>query len=191
MAPALPGSTRKRASRPRPMQLPESVMTRRDKPFETPTAQCSIERSLQVLGERWTFLILRQAFAGTTRFADFQASLGAAADVLSRRLTTLVCAGILEKSPYRSPGDRARADYHLTDTGRSLAVVLGALQQWGDEHLPLPAGPAYGRRDRRTGEPLSVAFVNPAGAVVAIEDATIVAPTSHIDQPITDETKVP
>ncbi len=150
---------------------------RREKPYVTPTAQCSIERSLEVLGERWTFLILRQAFAGTTRFADFQASLGVAADVLTRRLTKLVGAGILEKSEYRNPGDRARADYHLTDTGRGLVVVLGALQQWGDENLPLRKGPAYGRRDRRTGDLLSVAFVSDGGNVVPIEEVTIVAPT--------------
>src|SRR6266516_5933377 len=121
---------------------------------------CSIARSLDVLGERWTFLVLREAFSGVTRFADFRAVLGVAPDVLSDRLSTLVEAGVLTRQPYREPGSRSRFSYHLTPAGRELLVVLGALQQWGDEHLPPPGGPTIVRRNRRSGRPLRVDFVD-------------------------------
>ena len=149
---------------------------RRERPYELSTARCSIERSLSLLGDGWTFLVLRQAHAGTTRFVDFQARLGVAPDVLSMRLNKLVDAGVLEKREYRTPGERTRLDYHLTDAGVSLRIVLGALQQWGDEHLPLLQGPTYQRRDRRTGRPVEVSFVNDHGDLVAPGDVTIAAP---------------
>ena len=127
---------------------------------------CSIARSLEVLGERWTFLILREALSGTSRFADFRAALGVAPDVLSDRLATLVAAGVLEKRPYREPGARARHSYHPTPAGRELQVVLGALQQWGDAHRPYEPGPTVVRRtvDDR---PVRVAFVDDEGREVA------------------------
>ena len=123
---------------------------------------CSIARSLEVLGERWTFLVLREAMAGTSRFADFRGALGVAPDVLSDRLATLVEAGVLEKRPYREPGARARDSYHLTPAGRELQVVLGALQQWGDVHLPWPEGPTV-LRCGPDGAPLHVGFVDGQG----------------------------
>lgn len=136
------------------------------------TADCSIERSLEVLGERWTFLILREAHDGVTRFADFMSALRVAPDILSDRLATLVAMGVMEKQPYSEPGKRARDSYHLTTAGRDLRVVLGALQQWGDAHLPREAGPTAERRDRRTGERLSVGFV---------VDERVVVPVEHVD----------
>ena len=81
---------------------------------------CSIARSLVVLGERWSLLIVREAFSGVTRFADFRAALGVAPDVLTERLRTLVETGVLERRPYREPGCRPRHDYHLTPAGRDL-----------------------------------------------------------------------
>src|ERR1700742_508537 len=102
---------------------------------------CSIARSLDILGERWTFLILREAVSGVTRFADFGKTLGVAPDVLTDRLTTLVQAGVMTKEPYQEPGRRQRYEYRLTEAGRELQVILGALQQWGDAHCPNPAGP--------------------------------------------------
>jgi DNA-binding HxlR family transcriptional regulator len=130
---------------------------------------CSIARSLEVLGERWTFLILREALSGTTRFADFRAALGVAPDVLSDRLATLVAGGVLEKRPYREPGARARDSYHLTPAGRELQIVLGALQQWGDEHRPYEPGPTVARRSA-DGRRLRVAFVDDEGAEVPLEE---------------------
>jgi DNA-binding HxlR family transcriptional regulator len=137
-------------------------------------AACSIERSLGVLGERWTFLILREALWGATRFRDFHAALGISTDLLSDRLATLVDAGVLEKRPYREPGERARHSYHVTEAGHELVVALGALQQWGDAHRPRAAGPSVARRSRSTGEPLAVAFVDGSGRAVALDDVEFV-----------------
>jgi DNA-binding HxlR family transcriptional regulator len=130
---------------------------------------CSIARSLEVLGERWTFLILREALSGTSRFADFRAALGVAPDVLSDRLATLVAAGVLEKRPYREPGSRARDSYHVTPAGSELIVVLGALQQWGDDHRPYEPGPTVVRRTA-DGRPLHVGFVDEEGKEVPLEE---------------------
>src|SRR5580704_17305540 len=124
-----------------------------------PESSCSIARSLGVLGERWTFLILRDAFLGKTRFAEFRESLGVAPDVLSDRLATLVSHGVMEREPYREPGAQSRSGYRLTPAGRELHVVLSALQQWGDEHLPRGARRLHrrarpgSRRRRRRRDP--------------------------------------
>ncbi|WP_163566891.1 winged helix-turn-helix transcriptional regulator [Fodinicola feengrottensis] len=131
---------------------------------------CSIERTLGVLGERWTFLILREALAGTTRFAQFREALGVAPDVLTARLNTLVDYGVMAREPYQEPGSRPRDAYRLTDSGRELILVLAALQQWGDLHLPWPAGPSIQRRVRATGRPVQVGFVDENGREVAPAD---------------------
>ncbi|MFD9740844.1 winged helix-turn-helix transcriptional regulator [Umezawaea sp. NPDC059074] len=137
---------------------------------------CSIERALHVVGERWTFLILREAHLGTTRFADFRTALGIASDVLAARLEKLVRVGVLERRDYRNQGERARADYHLTPSGVELRLVLGALGQWGDDHLPLRDGSTCGRRNRRTGEDVRVAFVADPADALAIADVTFTRP---------------
>jgi DNA-binding HxlR family transcriptional regulator len=124
---------------------------------------CSIARSLGVLGERWTLLVLRDALTGSTRFAQFRDSLGLAPDVLTARLATLVEHGVMTREPYREPGSRPRDAYHLTDAGRELHVVLGALQQWGDQHLPHERGPTVERRTRADNRPVHVAFVDDTG----------------------------
>ncbi|HUP84633.1 MAG TPA: helix-turn-helix domain-containing protein [Acidimicrobiales bacterium] len=94
---------------------------------------CSIAQSLEVLGEWWTLLIIRDAFLGITRFEDFQQRLGIARNVLAARLDTLVDAGVLERRVYDE--GRGRADYVLTAMGRALWPVMTALRQWGDKHI--------------------------------------------------------
>jgi DNA-binding HxlR family transcriptional regulator len=94
---------------------------------------CSIARSLEVIGEWWTLLILRDAFLGITRFEDFRKRLGIARNILTRRLDALVTAGVLERRTYDAA--RGRHDYLLTAKGRALWPVLAALRQWGDEWL--------------------------------------------------------
>jgi DNA-binding HxlR family transcriptional regulator len=136
-------------------------------------AVCSIERTLGVLGERWTFLVLREAFFGRTRFAEFRDVLGVSTDVLSARLARLVEYGVLEKRAYQEPGSRPRDSYHLTPAGHDLAVIMGALQQWGDEHLPRAEGPSVVRRTR-AGEPVDVAFVDAAGQAVPRRDVEFI-----------------
>ncbi|WP_307135680.1 winged helix-turn-helix transcriptional regulator [Streptomyces aurantiacus] len=137
-------------------------------------SSCSVTRSLGVLGENWTLLILREALTGTTRFADFRSALGLAADVLSRRLATLVESGVMYREPYQEPGSRTRYEYHLTDAGRELEVVLGALQQWGDRHLPRAEGPSIERRARRTDRPVHVAFIDDLGYEVPWADVATI-----------------
>jgi len=139
-----------------------------------PDPACSIARSLGVLGERWTFLILREAFLGATRFAEFRDRLGVAPDVLSDRLGTLVAAGVLSREPYQEPGARARFAYRLTPAGRELQVVLSALQQWGDEHLPRPEGPSMLRRVRGTDRPVHVGFIDDDGCEIPLTGVSIV-----------------
>jgi DNA-binding HxlR family transcriptional regulator len=94
---------------------------------------CSIARSLEVIGEWWTLLILRDAFFGITRFEQFQARLGIARNILTKRLDTLVEHGVLERRCYDEARDRH--DYVLTDKGKALWPVLVTIRQWGDEWL--------------------------------------------------------
>jgi DNA-binding HxlR family transcriptional regulator len=144
---------------------------------------CSIARTLDVVGPRWTLLILREAMWGATRFAEFRGALGVAPDVLTERLATLTAAGVLVREPYQEAGRRTRLAYQLTPAGRELLVVLGALQQWGDEHRPWPQGPTVARRDRRTGRPLHVGYVDDRGHEVGLEDVelarTAAYPAAH------------
>jgi DNA-binding HxlR family transcriptional regulator len=127
---------------------------------------CAIERSLAVVGDRWSMLILRDALAGITRFAEFQAQLGVATNVLAARLDKLVAAGVLRRQAYKDPGERARPEYRLTAAGFDLCVVLGALQQWGDTYMPLPGGPVTARCERNTGRPVSVSFIDESGSPI-------------------------
>ena len=92
---------------------------------------CSIARSLEVIGEWWTLLILRDAFFGITRFEEFQERLGIARNVLATRLDTLVDHGVLERRCYDEA--RGRNDYVLTEKGKALWPVLVTIRQWGDE----------------------------------------------------------
>jgi DNA-binding HxlR family transcriptional regulator len=141
---------------------------------KVPDASCSIERSLGVLGERWTFLILREAFFGVTKFAEFRDRLGVAPDVLTDRLTTLVSYGVLAREPYQEPGTRSRLAYRLTPAGRELQVVLGAIQQWGDRHLPRPEGPSMLRRVAGTDHPVHIGYIDPAGREVAPDGVAVI-----------------
>ncbi len=128
--------------------------------------RCSIQRSLEILGERWTLLIVRDAFRGRSRFSEFKEHLGVSSDVLTDRLSTLVESGLFERRAYRESGARERYSYHLTDRGRDLLVVLGAIAGWGDVHRPSGFGPATVYRRTDTGEPVSVAFVDSSGCAV-------------------------
>jgi DNA-binding HxlR family transcriptional regulator len=139
-----------------------------------PEDPCSIARTLSVVGERWTILILREAFFGASRFAEFRDRLGVAPDVLSDRLATLVEFGVMTREPYREPGARSRFAYRLTPAGRELQVVLSALQQWGDEHLPRPEGPTMLRRVRGTDCPVRVGYLDEQGQEVPLADVAVV-----------------
>jgi DNA-binding HxlR family transcriptional regulator len=137
--------------------------------------KCSIARTLTILGERWTLLILREALAGKTRFADFERKLGLPADTLADRLSTLVDYGIMTRGSYQEPGQRSRPSYHLTAIGRELHIVVGALSDWGDKHLPCEDGPSMFRRARRTGRAVHVGFIDELGYEIHPDDVAIYA----------------
>jgi DNA-binding HxlR family transcriptional regulator len=104
-----------------------------------PDQVCSIARALEVIGERWTLLIVRDAVVGMTRFEEFQDSLGIASNVLTNRLKLLCDEGVLERVPdAERPG---RPKYVLTGKGQELGPALFALMKWGDRHYPTPNGP--------------------------------------------------
>jgi DNA-binding HxlR family transcriptional regulator len=148
--------------------------------------RCSIARSLEVLGEKWTLLIVREAFWGRTRFSEFREALGVAPDVLTARLTTLVDIGVMERRPYRVEGGRQREEYVLTPAGEDLRLVLGALNAWGDEHRPAPAGRASTFVEASTGEPVTLTFVAPDGRRLEPDEVSVVrlgVPADRSDAP--------
>ena len=100
---------------------------------------CSIARTLEIVGERWTLLIVRDALLGMRRFDEFRESLGVARNVLSDRLARLVDAGILDRVRYQEHPERY--EYRLTAKGRELSVALISLMHWGDKHLAGESGP--------------------------------------------------
>jgi DNA-binding HxlR family transcriptional regulator len=99
---------------------------------------CSVAQCLEIVGEWWSMLIVRDAFLGVSRFDDFQRRLGISRNILQQRLTRLVDAGVLTRAPYSE--HPPRHDYRLTDKGRDLWPVLTAMRQWGDIYAA-PAGP--------------------------------------------------
>jgi DNA-binding HxlR family transcriptional regulator len=99
---------------------------------------CSVAQCLEVIGEWWTMLIVRDAFLGVRRFDDFQSRLGISRNVLAQRLDKLVSAGVLERRLYQERPPRH--EYVLTAKGHDLWPVLNALRQWGDRHAA-PSGP--------------------------------------------------
>ena len=115
-------------------------------------AACPIARSLDVIGDWWTLLIVRDALRGTRRFSEFQKSLGVSKNILTQRLRTLVTQGILELIP-ASDGS-AYQEYRLTEKGRGLFQVLVALGQWGQESLAAEGVHRMGLVDREHRQPV-------------------------------------
>ena len=126
----------------------------------------------EIIGDRWTLLILREAFYGVQRYDDMRADLGAPRSMLTDRLGKLVQHGLMERQPYQEPGSRVRYAYVLTGKGRALALTLIALTQWGEEHVL--GGPApIDVVDRDTGDKLRTALVNSKGEVISPKQAKI------------------
>jgi DNA-binding HxlR family transcriptional regulator len=134
-------------------------------PLSARNPSCPIARTLEIVGERWSLLIIREALKGATRFAGFRERLGVAPDVLTARLATLVEHGILERRPYRD-GGRTREEYVLTPAGRDLAPVLVALSDWGGAHLPEPVEPSSVAVEVGTGLRVRIAVLEEGGREV-------------------------
>jgi DNA-binding HxlR family transcriptional regulator len=115
------------------------------------SSTCSIARTAQILGDRWTTLVVRDLFNGVRRFDFLQQHLGIARDVLTKRLALLVEEGIVERRAYRPEGERTRHEYVLTPAGRELRTALVALMDWGDRHRAGASGPPVSLRHRDCG----------------------------------------
>jgi DNA-binding HxlR family transcriptional regulator len=119
--------------------------------------KCSLAQSLDMIGEWWTLLIIREAYFGTRRFSDFQSRLGIARNVLSERLNRLVVNDILQRLPVAPRSQRAH--YRLTEKGRDLITVVIALVQWGDHWVMGPDNAPIRMVDRATGEDIGTVQV--------------------------------
>ena len=137
-------------------------------------ANCAIGAAVRILGERASFLVLREAFNGVRRFDDMQRRTGIPRQVLSSRLARLVAEGLLRKVPYQEAGQRSRGEYRLTSKGLDLYPVLVALMQWGDRYEVDPDGPPVLLRHRDCGEPVQLQLSCRAGHV--LESARDVTP---------------
>jgi DNA-binding HxlR family transcriptional regulator len=131
--------------------------------FQYSAENCSIRRTLDIVGEKWSLLVLREAFYGVRRFSDFERALGCARNILSARLGTLVDEGILTREPYRDPGSRARYEYRLTEKGLELFPALIAVMHWGDRWTADPEGPPVEVRHRDCGERVAIELRCAAG----------------------------
>ena len=118
------------------------------------TANCTIAAALGVVGEKWMFLVLREAFNGVRRFDEMQRRTGAPRQVLSNRLASLIDDGILRKTPYQEHGQRPRSEYRLTEKGVALFPVIAALLAWGDAYAAPPGGSAVELTHRDCGAPV-------------------------------------
>lgn len=101
---------------------------------------CTVARTMEILGEKWTVVVLREVVNGIRRFDDMRVRTGVPRQVLANRLTMLVEQGILRRVPYQEPGARARHEYRLTAKGFDLYPVLTALQDWGNRYVADPEG---------------------------------------------------
>jgi DNA-binding HxlR family transcriptional regulator len=148
---------------------------------------CSIARALDIVGERWSLLVIREVTLGVRRFDAIQAATGAPRAVLTDRLANLVRAGILDRVSYREDGTRARPEYRLTQAGRELSPVLTALRQWGDRHLSDEAGPPATFTHAECGAPVRVQHICADGHLIddtrEVIRETRATPTAEAPQP--------
>lgn len=114
---------------------------------------CSIARTLELLGDWWTFLIVREAFFGSRKFGEFERVLGIAPNVLTQRLVKLVEGGILVIDATSASGKAL--SYRLSPKGRDLFPVLVTMMQWGDKHASAPKGPPVRFVEKRTGQEIA------------------------------------
>ena len=139
---------------------------------EFPSQICSVARTLEIVGEWWTLLIVREAFFGARRFGEFEANLGIAKNVLSDRLAKLVAAGIFEHGAI--PGRGNPGAYRLTDKGRDLFPTIVAMMQWGDRWAYGGVGAPARVVERTTGEDIAPLRVSSAkGRALALADVMV------------------
>ena len=136
--------------------------------------ECSIARAMEVVGDRWSILLLREAYYGTKRFDEFQYYLGVAPNILSARLKKFVDLGMMTRVPLPEHG--GRHEYVLTEKGRDFFPTYLALKKWGDDWLAESAGPQVVFRDRASGRKIEYpALLSARGEPLQLEDVEIVA----------------
>jgi len=133
---------------------------------------CNLARSFELIGDRWTLLILRSALYGVRRFDDLQADLDIPRSVLSNRLAGLVETGIMERKKYREDGQRTRIEYALTKMGKALGLPFIAMTAWGDKWLGRGSSP-FTLRSKSTGQKLSIALVDERGRLAKGSDIEV------------------
>lgn len=139
-----------------------------------PSQICSVARTLEIVGEWWTLLIIREAFFGSRRFGEFEAYLGIAKNVLSDRLAKLVDAGVMERLAVAGRGNPG--DYRLTAKGRDLFPAVVALMQWGDRWVYDGERAPVRVLDRETGEEIApMRVITPSGRMLGLSEVTIVS----------------
>ncbi|MEL6413950.1 MAG: helix-turn-helix domain-containing protein [Pseudomonadota bacterium] len=138
-----------------------------------PIDKCGAALATDIMSDRWTILIMREAFYGVMRYDDFREDIGIPRSVLTDRLKRLVDAGMLVRVPYREGTSRTRYGYALSEIGMSFGLTLLALMAWGDEHFA-EDGSAILIIDRSTGQKLKVAIVPEDAPDVSIKDVKIV-----------------
>jgi DNA-binding HxlR family transcriptional regulator len=128
---------------------------------------------MEVVGDRWTILILREAYYGVTRFDEFEYYVGVAPNILSNRLKKLVDAGVMTRVPL--PEHSGRYDYVLTEKGRDFFPAYLALKRWGDDWLAEPEGPQVVFRDRKAGRAITYPkLLNASGKPLRFEDVEVI-----------------
>ena len=153
--------------------MPADTLTSEIDRFKEAALRCPIPAAVELIGEKWAFLILRGAFNGLHHFEEFQAGLGIARNILSDRLGKMVAGGILERSA--DPEDRRRVIYSLTPKGEGLLPVVLAMRQWAEQW-------GYGQMDivladRRDGKPVRKICVQAHdGRELSLQDLTWVDP---------------
>ncbi len=119
------------------------------------TDNCTIGRAMEILGERWTFVVIREVFNGIRRFDDMRRHTGIPRQVLTNRLALLVDQEVLRREPYRVEGQRERQEYRLTEKGFALFPVMVAVAGWGDRYYADAAGPPIEFVHRDCGSPVT------------------------------------
>lgn len=136
--------------------------------------QCSMARAMEVVGDRWSILILREAYYGVKRFDEFEYYVGIAPNILSTRLKKFVDAGVMMRVPL--PEHAGRYEYVLTEKGRDFFPAYLALKKWGDDWLAEPAGPQVIFRDRAAGRLIEYPGLRTSdGKPLRLEDVEVVA----------------
>ncbi|MFD7076154.1 winged helix-turn-helix transcriptional regulator [Nocardioides sp. NPDC059952] len=154
---------------------------------EIDRTRCSVAGTLAVVGEKWSLLVLREAFLGVRRFADLQKNLDVPRAVLTNRLNTLVAQGVLTRVPYHAEGQRQRHEYRLTQKGLDLYPALVALMAWGDRYLAEGHGSALALEHRDCGAEVHLELTCEDGHVLGGPREVRPIPLARMDLLSSDE----